>query len=145
MVGRGQALEKAHASQKEGKRARGWVMRDQGIWRESVRGSYFSREVRGVTCRGAKRGPSGEHTGLSTDGKNNVLAPPIPGVGCIMEWLPIRVLRVGKQGVPGDVSRQETHSHVRTNTLAPPPPPPHSPILRSMALNADGQSYTSGC
>lgn len=113
-AGRGQALEKAHASQKEGKRARSWVMRDQGIGRELVRGSYFSREVRGVTCRGARRGPSGEHTGLSTDGKNDVLTPPIAGVGCIMEqWLPIRVLRVGKQGVPGDpLARQETHPTV---------------------------------
>lgn len=76
VAGRGQALEKAHTSQNEGKRARSWVIRDQGIWRESVRGSYFTREVRGATCRGARRGPSGEHTRLSTDGKNDILAPP---------------------------------------------------------------------
>lgn len=121
VAGRGQALEKAHASQNEGKRARSWVIRDQGIWRESVRGSYFTRGVRGAPCRGARRGPSGEHTRLSTDGKNDILAPPTPGVGCMMEqWLPIRVLRVGKQGVPGDVARQEAHSHVRTNTITPP-------------------------
>lgn len=83
MAGRGQALEKAHASQKEGKRARSWVIRDQGIWRESVRGSHFTRKVQGVTCRGARRGPSGGSMQLSTDRKNDVLGPPIPGMGAL--------------------------------------------------------------
>lgn len=118
-AGPGQALEKAPASQNEGKRARSWVMRDQGIWRESVRGSYFSREVRGVTCRGAKRGPSGEHTGLNTDGKNDVLAPPIPGVGCIVE--PIRVLSRKARGPRGCGQTGDPQSRAYRHPNAPRP------------------------